>query len=226
MPLRGILFDLDGTLVDRRDTLEIVAQELAAAFTDHLDEIDPADFSRVILEADNHGYREKAEVFQLWIQNLPWISPPTLEALLEFWITTYPKCTQAMRGAHGVLESLRTRGLKLGIVTNGTEQSQWAKIERLDFPAYVESIVISEAAGVSKPDPGIFELALSELDLAPAETYFVGDHPVNDIAGSQAAGLTPIWLCGQIPWPDPTPLPQYKILRLTELLHLIDRVDR
>ena len=130
-----------------------------------------------------------------------------------------------MKGAYTVLETLKTRGLKLGIVTNGTEHSQIAKIERLDFHAYVETIIISETAGVQKPDPGIFEMALTDLDLSASEAFFVGDHPANDIAGAESIGMTGVWLSGHLPWPNETDPPTHQIDRLIQLLHLIDKVD-
>jgi HAD superfamily hydrolase (TIGR01549 family) len=225
MPLRGILFDLDGTLIDRQTTLDLFAHELAITYAEDLNEIDTDEFLRIIHEADNKGYRPKAEVFQLFIQNLPWINPPTVEELSDSWYTTYPKCAQAMKGAYTVLETLKTRGFKLGIITNGTERSQTGKIERLDFHSYVETIIISESAGIKKPDPKIFQMALDDLNLSPAETYFVGDHPTNDITGAEAVGLTAVYLSGYSPWPDNTPSPKHQINHLIQLLHLIDKED-
>jgi HAD superfamily hydrolase (TIGR01549 family) len=225
MPLRGILFDLDGTLVNRQTTLDLFANELATTYAEDLEEIDTATFVKIIHDADGQGYRPKTEAFQLFIQNLPWINPPTIEELSDSWYTTYPKCAQAMDGAYTVLETLKTRGFKLGIITNGTERSQTGKIERLDFHTYVETIVISESAGIKKPEPAIFNMALTEMNLSPSETFFVGDHPKNDIAGAEAVGLTAIYLSGHIPWPTNTPSPKHQIDHLIQLLHLIDKED-
>jgi putative hydrolase of the HAD superfamily len=226
MPLRGILFDLDGTLVDRKTTLDLFANELATTYAEDLNEIDTDNFINIIRNADGQGYRPKTEAFQLIIQNLPWINPPTVEELSDCWYTTYPKCAQAMKDAYTVLETLKTRGFKLGIVTNGTERTQNGKIERLDFHTYVETIIISETAGIKKPDPKIFHMALEDLNLSPSETYFVGDHPTNDIAGAEAIGMTAIYLSGHLPWPTDTPPPKHQINHLIQLLHLIDKEDQ
>lgn len=225
MPLRGILFDLDGTLLNRQKTLDLFANEMATTYAEDLEAIAPEEFTNIIRDADGKGYRPKVEAFQLFLQNLPWINPPTIEELSDCWYTTYPKCAQAMEGAYTVLETLKTRGFKLGIITNGTERTQMGKIERLDFHAYIETIIISETAGVKKPDPKIFKMALSELNLLPEETYFVGDHPTNDIAGAEAIGLTAIYLSGYSPWPQNTPPPKHQIDHLIQLLHLIDKED-
>jgi HAD superfamily hydrolase (TIGR01549 family) len=222
---RGILFDLDGTLVNRQNTLDVFANELATTYEEDLHDFDTTEFLHIIREADGKGYRPKEAVFQDVIQQLPWITPPTVEDLSDFWYTTYPKCAQPMKDAYDVLETLKTRGFKLGLITNGTERSQMGKIERLDLHAYFETIVISETAGIKKPDPEIFKMALNDLNLKASEAYYVGDHPTNDIAGAETIGITGIWLSGHLPWPQNTPAPKHPINRLVQLLHLIDKED-
>lgn len=223
MPLRGILFDLDGTLINRKATLNVFANEFANTYFEDLDEIDPEDFANIIRTADGQGYRPKPEAFQDFIDKLPWINPPTHDEVTDFWYTTYPKCAQAMKGAYKVLETLKTRGFKLGIITNGTERSQIGKIDRLDYAGYFDTIIVSETAGIKKPDPKIFKIALDDLDLEPSETHFVGDHPINDIAGAEALGITGIWISGHMDWPEDTPSPKHQIDHLVQLLHLIDK---
>jgi putative hydrolase of the HAD superfamily len=88
-----------------------------------------------------------------------------------------------------------------------------------------DAIVISEAAGVRKPDSRIFELTLGRLGLAPAEAIFVGDHPDTDpdtdIRGAQQAGIRAVWkreeYCGSCPHADAT------IAGLEELPDILDR---
>jgi putative hydrolase of the HAD superfamily len=86
-------------------------------------------------------------------------------------------------------------------------------------------VVISEAAGVAKPDPAIFRLALDQLGCEPGEAWFVGDHPVNDALGASAAGLRGIWLPALHPWPAGRREPWRTIAALPELLALIEASD-
>lgn len=60
--------------------------------------------------------------------------------------------------------------------------------------------MISEAVQVQKPDPRIFAHALAEIGCVAVHTWFVGDHPLNDVLGAAAVGLQPIWLAGVQPW--------------------------
>ena len=77
--------------------------------------------------------------------------------------------------------------------------------------------------GLRLPDPEIFRRALSEIGCGAAVTWFVGDHPVNDVLGSAEAGLVPVWLEGIHPWPVGRPDPTRRIRALSELLGLVNR---
>lgn len=216
--MRGILFDLDGTLADRTATLSVFAREFGGAFADDLCEIEPEALFQIIREADGRGYREKDEVFRLLIAQLPWVHPPETGDLHDFWYAMFPKCTQAMAGTYDVLDALQVREVQMGIVTNGRVASQNAKIDRLDLRTYMKTVVISEAVAVAKPDARIFQIALEELELPASDVCFVGDHPENDIAGAEAAGMTGIWLSGHLPWPENRVLPNRQMAHLSELL--------
>jgi putative hydrolase of the HAD superfamily len=82
-------------------------------------------------------------------------------------------------------------------------------------------VVISEAVQVQKPDPRIFAQALAELGCQAANTWFVGDDPVNDVRGAAAVGLRAIWLPSGRPWPRDCPAPPWQIAALTDIVTLV-----
>ena len=222
MAVRGILFDLDGTLADRTATLSVFAREFGGAFADDLREIESDVLFQILRDVDGRGYREKDEVFRLLAAQLPWTQPPAIADLRDFWYAMFPKCTQAMAGTYEVVEGLKAREIQMGIVTNGRVASQNAKIDRLDLRTYMKTVVISEAVAVAKPDARIFQIALEELELPASDVWFVGDHPENDIAGAEAAGMTGVWLSGHLPWPEDRALPNRQMAHLSELLTFIE----
>jgi putative hydrolase of the HAD superfamily len=57
-----------------------------------------------------------------------------------------------------------------------------AKLACLELSPLFDTILISEAEGVHKPDRQIFDRALERLDVTPAQAVFVGDHPDVDVA--------------------------------------------
>ena len=78
-------------------------------------------------------------------------------------------------------------------MTNGPTTSQQPKIDGLGIAGYFETVLISGAEGVSKPDPEIFRRAVSRLGVRAEETVMVGDNPVADIGGAMSFGMKAIW---------------------------------
>ncbi|MDA0745047.1 MAG: HAD family hydrolase [bacterium] len=222
MVVRGVLFDLDNTLVDRVRSLDVLAAELVGVFSADLGDVDVEVVAEVLRKADGGGYREKEQVFAQILSALPWEDRPEVGDIKDFWYTTFPKCTCAVAGLHEVLEALQGQGIKLGIVTNGSEAMQNAKVDRLDVRVYMETVVVSESAGVKKPVARIFEVALEDLGLMPEEVCFVGDHPENDMAGATRVGMIPVWVRGHHSWPTGQKPLAYEIGGLMDLVDLIE----
>ena len=86
-----------------------------------------------------------------------------------------------------VLAHLKTRGLKLGVVSN-FDRRLYAVLDHLDLSRFFAKVVISSVAGMDKPDPAIFHFALDALAASAAEAVHVGDDPKCDW-GATAAGL-------------------------------------
>ncbi len=116
-------------------------------------------------------------------------------------------------------ELLHSQSLNLGVVTNGTARAQNKKIEILGVQHLFGAVVVSELEGFKKPDPRLFHVALQQLGLEAASTWFVGDHPLNDILGARGAGLNPVWLSGSHAWPAEHVAPAMTIASLSELPH-------
>ena len=95
---------------------------------------------------------------------------------------------------HALLEALRSRGLRLGLVSNAFDPGwllhrdleQMGLAERLDFS------VFSSEVGKRKPHPEIFETALNALEVAPEEALFVGDRLYEDVRGAGELGMTTV----------------------------------
>jgi putative hydrolase of the HAD superfamily len=92
-----------------------------------------------------------------------------------------------------MLEALKRKSVKLGIITNGKGQFQMHSIKALGIENYFHTILISEWEGISKPDPRLFQKALDQLKVLANESVFVGDHPRNDIQAAQKIGMKTIW---------------------------------
>jgi putative hydrolase of the HAD superfamily len=88
-----------------------------------------------------------------------------------------------------VLEELRAAQLRLGLVSNGIRDlREFVVHHRLD----VDAVIGSRAHGFVKPHPTIFQAALEQLGVEPAEAVMVGDSLEEDVEGARALGLRAI----------------------------------
>jgi putative hydrolase of the HAD superfamily len=85
------------------------------------------------------------------------------------------------------LARLRDHGLKLAVVANW-DCALPGHLEHAGLDGLFDTVVTSARAGVAKPDPAIFRLALDELGVAPDRALHVGDEPIDE-EGARAAGL-------------------------------------
>jgi putative hydrolase of the HAD superfamily len=218
---QAILFDLDETLTDRTRSIFHYAERLRDDFADHLASTDVSTIADALLRANVRGYRPREEIWRAFSQQLPWRTVPHVSYLRQHWEKGFPQSIVACGGLAETLSALHTQGIRLGIVTNGEVQFQAPKITQLAIGRYLSTVVISEAVQVQKPDPRIFAHALAEIGCRAADTWFVGDDPVNDVLGAAAVGLRAIWLSGGRPWPTDRPASQWQIAALGELVALV-----
>jgi putative hydrolase of the HAD superfamily len=201
---RGVLFDLDNTLTHRGLSIAAYARRFTLDFARRLEAPDDSLVARLIDERDNGGYGVKDSAFSTLRDDvggalatrLAWRLAPTHADLVEHWLTHFPTQSVEMPGATALIERLHDAGYALGIVSNGMDASRRALVRHLGFDRFVRTVLSSERAGAKKPDPRIFELAAAEIGVPPERCWFVGDHPVNDIAGARTAGMRAAWLSG------------------------------
>jgi putative hydrolase of the HAD superfamily len=92
---------------------------------------------------------------------------------------------------HALLDSLRERGLKTGLVSNAFDPG-WLLHEdlaRMGLGERLDVAVFSSEVGKRKPHPAIFEAALGPLGVEPERTLFVGDRLYEDVRGAKELGM-------------------------------------
>jgi putative hydrolase of the HAD superfamily len=94
-------------------------------------------------------------------------------------------------GVVGTVAELRRRGLKTGLISNCTEDVAlvW---DETPFASLFDVAVFSATVGCMKPDPEIYELALTELGILGSESLFVGDGANDELRGARDVGMTPV----------------------------------
>ena len=190
--VEAVVFDLDGTLLDRRLSFERFVRDQWTRFSSDLRSIDPEEYVRTVVELDRDGYAPRAELFAGTLARFA--LPSDLgRTLLQDYRAGFPGACVLFPDAGRTLSALRAAGLKLGLITNGSVRMQSAKLKCLALTPAFDTILISDAEGISKPDPEIFRRALERLGTNPEQAVFVGDHPEVDIAGARSAGMQAVW---------------------------------
>lgn len=97
------------------------------------------------------------------------------------------------KGAKQLLKNLRLQGVKLGLISNLSQQ--WIDVIPLfSLDQYFDSISLSCQAGVKKPASDFFSKALETLGTSPKETILIGDSLKSDIQGAKDIGLKSLWI--------------------------------
>jgi putative hydrolase of the HAD superfamily len=200
--MKGVVFDLDETLVNRRGSLDLYSQTLFSAFSGSA--VVPlgrfvAEFHRL----DGNGRVPRDEFFEALaaalFRNVP------AQRIKEHFEATAWLQPRLFDGAVDLLRELRADGWRVGIVTNGGVPAQTAKIENSGLSKLIDGHVISAAFGSKKPAAGIFRHAIEQLQIDPEKSWFVGDDPRADIWGAAQIGFQTCWVERYSPWPADLP---------------------
>ena len=142
------------------------------------------------------------------------IDPDEATVLAESYRRAYLAARRPVAGARELLAEVRGRGVTIVAVTNNLVSEQEDKLRHTDLRRLFDGLVISEAAGVNKPDPAIFEIALRVAGATPAEAVMLGDSWENDVVGAVRAGIAAAWLDRR---GHGVPDPSVPVLALTSL---------
>ncbi|MFD1737454.1 HAD family hydrolase [Bacillus salitolerans] len=219
--IKAIIFDLDNTLMNRNEAFNKFAYKLIDKYIYFSIENERKKVHEILRIADRDGYRSKEEIFQELSTILPWKYRPSIDEFISFWFSEFPKFSVPMENALEVIKEFKRRNIKLGIITNGSIQTQHSKIDCLGIRKYFDDIIVSDEVKIHKPNTNIFKISLERLEVLPQEACYIGDHPINDIKGATEAGMKAIWLKGFREWDDSLVEPEMAIDNLKELLELV-----
>ncbi|MDP6980596.1 MAG: HAD-IA family hydrolase [Myxococcota bacterium] len=204
-PLRAVLLDAAGTLIEPRESVGITYSRFAEPYGASLPawRLDDA-FVRVMGHAPPRVFpgaaRDDIEREEIaWWRAIVRSSFLAADSTVKFSdfdtfyseLFDYFSTSEAWGLRPGVSEALallRERGLATGVVSNFDHRLPKI-LQALDLQCFLDLVVIPADCGFEKPDPRIFGFACEKLGLEPAQVVHVGDDAVRDARAAEEAGL-------------------------------------
>ncbi|MGJ8657981.1 MAG: HAD family hydrolase [Akkermansiaceae bacterium] len=188
--LKAIIFDLDQTLVNRTATFKAFIKSQHLRFNSEIT-CDESTYMDTMFLFDNNGYKDKQTMFAEVCAHLNLSIDPDI--LFDDFKQHYGSVPILFDGVLETLDELQ-QNYRLAIITNGRVKAQTTKIRVSGLEKYFEVVTISEAVGIKKPAPEIFQHCLSQLKLPPQECIYIGDNPINDVKAAMGVGMKAIWV--------------------------------
>lgn len=243
MKVRGLLFDLGGTLFSyqRRGGMGRGLQEVVAGLGL---EAAPADIGRAWGEANESAMQRFARQDYFLHRDLfhetlvafaAGFGRPVSDELAERFQAAQRQAVidhlPLRAECHEALAALKARGLYLAIVSNIDDDYLHPLVAKHELDRWLDHWTSSEEAGSCKPHTGIYHYSLKKAGLGVGETLFVGDSLHHDVAGASAVGMRSARIVEEgISTPLTSGLtvtaePDFQITALTELIGIVDALN-
>ena len=146
-----------------------------------------------------------------------------LREIIHLHWQPYIQDARSRKDASELLERLKSRRFKLGIVANIWSGGMDPALEKLGLRRFFETTVASVDVGFKKPSAEIFQPALKHLGLVAEEVMMVGDNPLSDIQGAHDIGMCTVRLMRGPNRIEPDAVtPDFKIRKFSTLLTIVN----
>jgi len=198
----GLVFDIGDTIVDatgiQKKAIEQTAQMLQKrGLMDNVD-LFLSEYRDIDKEYDgaavNHLFSIPIDIMKRTLYVFDIRKDVDLYSSLSFYRDKVREQIYTDKGLIDLLVRLKGKGYKLGIVSDGTIDEQIYTLSKMGIIGFFDTIIISEAIGVSKPDQRIFEAAIKDLAIEHENIFYIGDDFKKDVIGGKKCGLKTIWV--------------------------------
>jgi phosphoglycolate phosphatase len=175
--IRGIIFDLDGTLIEAYEAIYLGLKEAFRYFSKKIFPFaDLKKYLKVDLEATMSQFFTPEEALE---------SIPIMRKKYE---EVYLDKTHFLDGAREALEILHSKGILLGVASNKFGRFSRGALRHLEVLDYFKSVVGAGDVPRNKPFPDMIHAVLREMGLSPDKVVFVGD-TITDVVTAKQAGV-------------------------------------
>lgn len=223
--IRAIIFDLEGTLVDREKSRLKFLEEQFERFHELMVTVQRRDFEKVYLSLNPYGLEDVEWVYKELVKTLN-IERISWKTFYNDYKTHHYRYHFPFYDTLITLEQLRKKGYKLGVIANGKSDEIMHVINAIGIDPYIHYVSTSDEVGVMKPDPIIFEDNMKHLGVTAEQVIYVGDCPLNDIAAAHAMGMRNAWVTNAVLGTPEEDEVTYKIESLSDLLNVCNQIER
>lgn len=191
--MQAVLFDLDGTLIDTAaDFIRIIQDMCREEGRDIVD----ADLIRTQV---SEGARAMVKLVypELAVDDPVFLAHR--QRFLDIYGADIAVDTDLFEGMYPLLEDLESHHIPWGIVTNKPRWLSESLLNALNLTQRCAVLVCPEDVTNTKPDPEPMYLAAQQIDIAPEQCIYVGDHPRDIDAGRRAKMYTILAAYGYLP---------------------------
>ena len=220
--IKALIFDYDGTLSNRTESVYRFFRDFLRGYVPQLDEYEYEALLQDLLYYDANGISDFEYRMPPFMQRYGHLFPEGFEEVFrrnfldKTWTYNILK-----EETIEVLEQLKGK-YKMAVLSNGGSYIQHNKIKHVDIEKYFDEIIVSGDVGIHKPDPGLFEYTLDKLGVKAEETLMIGDVFATDILGAHRAGIKTVWLAEDEEKPAYA-YKGYRIRNLKEVLPILER---
>jgi putative hydrolase of the HAD superfamily len=204
---KGILFDLDDTILAYSVMAEPIWRRICSEYLSPMDFITPEKLYRAIYQVsgwywsdkDRHktGRRDlhnaRRDIVSKAFQEQGLKDLSAARKMADAFSDQREEEVYLFEKSVETLEVLTGQNIRLALMTNGEAKKQRKKIERFNLERFFSSILIEGEMGFGKPEEEVYRRAMKELGLGPDEVWAVGDNLEFDVGGPQKLGIFGVW---------------------------------
>ncbi|MEN0038888.1 MAG: HAD-IA family hydrolase [Cellvibrio sp.] len=182
-PIRAVMFDLDGTLLDTAPDFIVVVNQLLT------EQQRPTLAPDIIRAGVSNGSKALIKL-AFGIEENDAQFEPLRHRLLELYLAHIAVFTVPFPGINSLLDKLADNNIAWGIATNKPATYTLPLMAALDIQPAPRSVICPDHVARSKPDPESLFLASKQLGCAPEEIIYIGDHKRDIDCGKGAGSIT------------------------------------
>ena len=190
LPIKGVIFDLDNTLLDFMKMKEVAVKSAIKGMIEAGLEIDEIESYKDIVSIYEEFGWENQKVFDVFLnKSIGYVDNKFLAAGIVAYRRAREANLLAYPNVNRTLVSLTKLGIKLAVVSDAPSREAWMRIYYLNLYHFFDAVITFDDSGERKPSSKPFEMALNKLQLNAEDSLMIGDWPERDVVGAKQIGM-------------------------------------